>query len=277
MSDGFETSGFRSPRLCPQCGLLVAADAAECQCGHVFPASGAPGTAAHRAGEAVDLFSGREALAIGVQALSELRGGLVPWLALIAFVQLLPTALAGPRPQTPRELAILVACGLLSSWVGYGLSRVALAAVRGQGVDMRRALLSPFVFLRILVTLLVMGVAVGFGLLFFIAPGVYLLLTWSQVGFLILDGRARHFDALRESEQLTRDRKMELLVALGTPILLQVPSFFLQAAATPGGSVISPGFLLFLVGLVWQALVATYGIWVGAVAYHMLTSHRPPR
>ena len=35
---------------------------------------------------------------------------------------------------------------------------------------------------------------------------------------------------------------------------------------------------LFLVGLVWQALVSTYAIWVGAVAYHMLTSHRrPPR
>ena len=93
MSDGSDTPGFRSPRLCPQCGLLVAADAAECQCGHVFPVSGAPGSAAHRAGEAVDLFSGREALSIGFQALSELRGGLVPWLALMAFVQLLPTAL----------------------------------------------------------------------------------------------------------------------------------------------------------------------------------------
>ena len=188
MSDGSDTPGFRSPRLCPQCGLLVAADAAECQCGHVFPVSGAPGSAAHRAGEAVDLFSGREALSIGFQALSELRGGLVPWLALMAFVQLLPTALAGPKPQTPREIAILFACGFVASWVGYGLSRVALAAVRGEGVDLRRALLSPLVFLRIVITLLVMGVAVGFGLLFFIAPGIYLLLTWSQVGFQI--GRA---------------------------------------------------------------------------------------
>ena len=263
-----------SPRLCPHCGLLVSADAPACQCGYVFASTQLAGTAAARVRDAADLFSAREALSIAFQAVSELRGGIVRWLAIVGVLQLLPLALVGPKPQTPRELGIVLACALLSAWVSYGLARTALGGVRGEGVDFRRALLSPKIFGSILLAVLVTTVPVLIGLVLFIAPGIYLMLTWSQISFLILDGRARHVDALRASEQLTRDRRTEIFMAMVVPIVLQLPAQLLEASVPQGGSVASPGFLLFLVATVWQMLAITYGTWVSAVVYQMLLNHR---
>lgn len=236
------------------------------------------GTAAARLRDTADLFSAREALSIAFQGVSELRGGIVRWMAIVGLLQLLPMALVGPAPKTPRELGTLMACGLLSGWVSYGLARTALAGVRGEGIDFRRLLLSPKLFGSILIAVLVTTVPILIGLLLFVAPGVYLLLTWSQIGFLILDGRARHVDALRASEQLTRDRRFEIFLAMLVPIALQLPAQLIEAAVPVGGSVVSPGFLLFLVSTIWQMLMATYGTWVSAVVYQMLLNHRrePP-
>jgi len=273
------SDNLQGPRLCPHCGLLVSADAPACQCGYVFASSlQQTGTAAARVRDAADLFSAREALSIAFQAVSELRGGIVRWMAIVGVLQLLPMALVGPKPTSPREIGTLAACALLSAWVSYGLARTALASVRGEGVDFRRALLAPKTFGSILLAVLVTTVPVMIGLVLFIAPGIYLLLTRSQVGFLILDGRARNVDALRASEQLTRDRRLEIFMAMVVPIALQLPAQLLEASVPVGGTVVSPGFLLFLVSALWQMLLITYGTWVSAVVYQMLLNHRrsPP-
>ena len=268
----------QSPRLCPHCGLLVSADMASCQCGYTFASSQQlAGTAAARLHDTADLFSAREALSIAFQGVSELKGGIVRWMAIVGALQLLPMRLVGPAPTTPGQIGALAACALLSAWVSYGLARTALASVRGEGVDFRRALLSPLTFGAILLAVLVTAVPIAIGLLLFIAPGIYLMLTWSQIGFLILDGRARHVDALRASEQLTRDRRMEIFMAMAVPIVLQLPAQLLEASVPIGGAVISPGFLLFLVSTIWQMLMITYGTWVGAVVYQMLLNHRRDR
>lgn len=264
-----------SPRLCPHCGLLVSGDASSCQCGYVFATSDQlAGSASARLRDAADLFSAREALSIAFHGVQELRGGLVRWMAIVGLAQLLPLTLANPKPTTPKDVLILGLIGIMSSWVSYGLARTALAAVRGEGIDFRRAMLPPMTFLRILLTVFVMVVPVFIGLLFFVAPGIYLMLTWSQVGFLIMDGRAKHVDALRASEQLTKDRRFEILMAVGVPIVLQLPAQAIEAWAPPGGNLVSPGFLLFLVSTIWQMLMVTYGTWVSAVVYQMLLNHR---
>ncbi len=263
------------PRVCPHCGLLVPGDHSSCECGYVFATSAQlAGSAVSRLHDAADLFSAREALAIAFRGLQEMRGGLVRWLALVGVLQLLPLTLANPKPTTGKDLAVLLVTGILSSWVSYGMARTALAALRGEGIDFRRALLPPGTFLRILMTLMITVLPVFIGLLFFLAPGIYLMLTWSQVGFLIMDGRANHVDALRASEQLTRDRRFEILMAMGVPILLQFLAQLVQAAVPTGGTVLSPGFLVFLVATVWQMLLVTYGTWVSAVVYQMLLNQR---
>ncbi len=267
----FPNSG---PRLCPHCGLLVGSDAMSCQCGYVFASEHQhSGSAAARVRDAVDLFSAREALSIAFQAVSELKGGIVVWMAVIGVLQLLPMALVGPKPQTARELGTLAVCALVSAWVSYGLARTALAGIRGEGISFRRAFVSPKTVGSILLAVFVAAVPVGIGLILFLAPGIYLMLTWSQIGFLILDGRARHVDALRASEQLTRDRRLEIFLAMAVPIVLQLPAQLLEAAVPVGGSIVSPGFLLFLVSALWQMLLITYGTWVGAVVYQMLLNH----
>lgn len=250
-----------------------------CQCGYVFATSHQlAGSAAARLRDTADLFSAREALSIAFQAVSELKGGVVRWMAIVGLLQLLPMALVGPSPKTPREIGTLAVCALLSAWVSYGLARTALAGVRGEGVDFQRALLSPKTFGSILLAVFVTTVPILIGLVLFVAPGVYLFLTWSQIGFLILDGRARHVDALRASEQLTRDRRLEIFMAMIVPIVLQLPAQVLESWVPVGGSVVSPGFLLFLVSTIWQMLLITYGTWVSAVVYQMLLNHRrePP-
>ena len=256
----------------------MSADAPACQCGYVFATpQQTDGTAAARLRDTADLFSAREALSIAFQAVSELKGGIVRWLAIVGLLQLLPMALVGPKPTTPRDLGILVVCAFLSAWVSYGLARTALAGVRGEGIDFRRALVSPMTFGAILLAIFVTTVPILIGLVLFIAPGVYLMLTWSQVGFLILDGRARHVDALRASEHLTRDRRFEIFLAMVVPIVLQLPAQLIEAAAPIGGTVVSPAFLLFLVSTIWQMLLITYGTWVGAVVYQMLLNHQRNR
>lgn len=257
------------PRICPNCGLLVSADISACQCGYVFGSLAAGSTAAGRLRDTVDLFSAKEALSIAFQAISELKGGIVRWMALVGVLQVLPLAIA------PKE-GVLAAV-VLQLWAGLSLQRAALRTVRGESGSFWSARVGVVTFCFVLMTWLVMLVPVAIGFFLFIAPGVYLSLTWSQAPLLIIDGRARHVDSLRASEELTRDRRMEILLVLAGPLLLMLPVILAQAAIPRGGSVATPGFVLFLVGSVWQMFVATFSTFVSAVVYQMLLNSKKPR
>ena len=104
------------PRICPNCGLLVAADTSLCQCGYVFASFADSGTAAGRLREAVDLFSAKEALSIAFQAVSELKGGVAGWMAAVGLLQILPVAVS------PKETLFLAM--LLQLWTGLTLQRL---------------------------------------------------------------------------------------------------------------------------------------------------------
>lgn len=234
-------------------------------------------TAAGRLRDTVDLFSAREALSIAFQAISELKGGIVGWMAIIGVFQLLPATVVSPKPESPRDLAIFMGVALLSAWTSYGLNRAAMLRMRGEVRGFWPSRVSFREFGAILLTILVMVIPVTIGLILFVAPGVYLLLTWSQVTFLILDGRARHVDSLRASEELTRDRRIEIFIVMLVPLVLTIPARLLEAAMPTGGSMATPGFLLFLVSMVWQMLVLTFGTFVSAVVYQMLLNSRKAR
>lgn len=241
-------------------------DASSCQCGYVFGSISFETTAAGRLRDAVDLFSAKEALAIAFQAVSELKGGIARWMIVVGLLQVLPLAIA------PKE-AVLPAA-MLQLWTGLCLQRAALRTLRGESGGFWSARVGIVTFGAILLTWLVMFVPIVIGLMLFIAPGVYLSLTWSQAPLLILDERARHVDSLRASEELTRDRRMEILLALGLPLLLMLPVILMQTVIPSGGSLATPGFVLFLVGSVWQMLVATFGTFVSAVVYQMLLNSK---
>lgn len=265
------------PRICPNCGLLVSADMSACQCGYVFGSLADTSTAAGRLKDTVDLFSAKEALSIAFHAISELKGTIVRWMAIIGLFQLLPTTLVSPKPETPRDFAVFLAVALLSAWTGYGLNRAAMRRMRGEPADFWESRATLKEFGSILLVILVMVIPVTIGLALFLAPGIYLLLTWSQVTFLILDGRARHVDALRASEELTRDRRIEIFMVMMVPLLLTLVGRIIEAALPMGGSLASPGFVLFLVSTIWQMLVLTFGAFVSAVVYQMLLNSKKNR
>lgn len=257
--------------MCPNCGLLVSADMPACQCGYVFGSAAKTSIAAARLRETVDLFSAREALSIAFQFIQELKGGVVRWMAVIGVLQVLPLALS--------TQATLLPAMLLQLWAGLCVQRAALRAVRGEPAGFVEARVGIGVFGRVLFAWFVMAVPILIGLFLFIAPGIYLSLTWSQAPLLILDGRARHVDSLRGSEELTRDRRIEILMAIALPLVLAVPAALYQAAVPMGGSVATPGFVLFLVACLWQMLVSTFSTFVSVVVYQMLLNsqkHRQP-
>ena len=276
LQGGLILSHSSSPRICPNCGLLVGADTSACQCGYVFGSLADGATSVGRLRDAVDLFSAKEALSIAFQAISELKGSVVAWMAIIGIFQVLPVSLLNPKPESPRDFAMFIVVSLVSAWTGYGLSRTAMRRMRGEPASFWSSRASLVEFGGILMTMLVMVIPVTIGLLLFLAPGVYLLLTWSQVTFLILDGRARNVDSLRASEELTRDRRIEIFIVMMLPYLLTIPAGILEASV-PKAGVASPGFVLFLVSSVWKMLVLTFGVFSSAVVYQMLLNSQKRR
>jgi hypothetical protein len=84
-------------------------------------------------------------------------------------------------------------------------------------------------------------------------------------------------DSLRASEELTRDRRLEIFLVMMVPFLLTLPARLLEAAVPMGGSLLSPGFVLFLVSTIWQMVVLTFGTFVSAVVYQMLLNSKKNR
>jgi hypothetical protein len=123
---------------------------------------------------------------------------------------------------------------------------------------------------------MVMLVPVVIGLILFIAPGVYLSLTWSQAPLLILDGRARTLIpcARAKSSRATGGWKS---AGPGVPLLLMMPVVLMQAAIPARRLGRVAGFVMFLVGSLWQMLVATFGTFVSAVVYQMLLNSKKNR
>jgi hypothetical protein len=237
----------------------------------VFGALADSATAVGRLRDAVDLFSAKEALAIAFQAISELKGSIVKWMAIVGFLQILPFAFVGTSGG--RFLMAVV----ISQWTGWGMSRAALRVLRGDTVRLLDSRLGLSTFGAIVFTQLVIAVPIVIGVFLLVVPGIYLALTWSQVPMLILDGRARHLDALKASEELTRDRKLEILLVALVPMLLTLPVAIVQGALAPGGSLASPAFALFLISAIWQMLAVTFGTFVTAVVYQMLLNSKKNR
>jgi hypothetical protein len=126
--------------------------------------------------------------------------------------------------QGPSWVTGLLSLVYLYLW--YGLIVAGVAAARGAepGVPTLAQPLGTVV--RAFVVMIVTGIAVALGLLLLVVPGIILGLMWSMTSPLILDGRARLFDAMPASARLTRGHRVKIflafLVPLGVMIVLSV-------------------------------------------------------
>lgn len=184
------------------------------------------------------------------------------------FVTLLKLFL--PRILTlPVEFAATVA----QMYVGFGLSLVALRVLRGEGEGLRPAdlLVDRALFLRMLPVVLVVGLAVGFGLFMLVVPGVFLWLLWSQSLWLVLDGKAERLESLRQSVFLVDGAKTRML------LVLLVFALGVALAAIP------VTIINFIVGKwlgagvfwLWSMSAAVYFVFLSAVMYERLIQWKP--
>jgi hypothetical protein len=156
-------------------------------------------------------------------------------------------------------------------WLGLSVSMTAVDLLRAEGRWPPFYAVSPALALQAAVISLALVVPVLAGVLFFIVPGVFLALRWSQALLLIADERARWFEAAEASVDLIHGQKLDIFaiwliaggglalmqwfdgvvasmaLAAGAPTLLSaVPSVLLRIA--------SDAFSLALVGAMYYEL-----------------------
>jgi hypothetical protein len=164
---------------------------------------------------------------------------------------------------------------LAQTWFGVGLGKLSLDAIRETSVRVADLFAPPGMVFRFLLVGLVAGVAallVGcgplllvlpvadflrshgsqamlvVGVLLLLLPGVallgYLSLIWSQFFWLLVDTRARYFDSLSRSKQLTDGSRWRLARVYSVWSLLLLPPTLLS-----GGTPMFEGVLLLRFGL----------------------------
>ena len=124
-------------------------------------------------------------------------------------------------PDSMIWLAIAVS---VRFWIGISVAATALLILRTDGRVRRPCWVSPSLALEAGLVALVLMLPILAGILFFIVPGVLLALRWSQVALLIVDGRARWFEAPGLSDLVTGGRRHELftlwiIVGIGGAVL----------------------------------------------------------
>ena len=107
-------------------------------------------------------------------------------------------------------------------YFNYALIKLTLAAARGVSMPWKKSLPPNLpVAIKVLTTLFLAGIIVFAGLLFFIIPGIFFALWFSQVQFVAVDEDIYGFEALTRSKQLVKNRLMDMTGIYGLGQVIQ--------------------------------------------------------
>jgi hypothetical protein len=173
-----------------------------------------------------------------------------------------------------ERLAVTVAVGVLSLWPYASLLSLAIAVARGETATLLDRWVSFGLFLRLLLVELVAGLVTLLGLFCLLVPGVFVIIVWSQVRALLVDGRASFFDALGASQDLTSGSRADIFAAMLCVWILSAAVFGLQFGI---GKLIGPTSWSFtLLSLSWSAPLAAFIAAFSAALYlDLLATSRP--
>ena len=184
------------------------------------------------------------------------------------------TSFSEPEDVEPLTGLLMAFLGLALAWLGLGMTRVAIDAVRREPIRYGRLATPAGAFLRIIGLFLVIFIPVALGMMFFLVPGIYLALLWSQAYLLILDGKAGVFASLTRSGKMTKGTKLALLGIYLLLILFSVLPQIALAVTTEGSALFSaagfgsPAFVLMrIVATLLLNFLAAFNMFVGAMAY----------
>ncbi len=103
--------------------------------------------------------------------------------------------------------------------ISMGVLKAMLSIVRGESFDMDTILSTQPLFLKYLGATLLLGLMIGLGFIFFVIPGIYLAITYTFVPYLIVDKKLGVFEAMKESSEMTKGKKLDIF-AFGVVSLL---------------------------------------------------------
>ena len=111
------------------------------------------------------------------------------------------------------------------------------------------------------------GICIGFGLLLFLIPGLFLLTIWAVVAPVIVVERAGVFESLGRSRDLVRGHAWQVFGVILTFLIVAIGSFLFRAI----GAAISDGPALRIVfGVIAYTVTAPIGALVASVLYFRL-------
>ena len=121
--------------------------------------------------------------------------------------------------------------GLLGSFFSMYLSAsitlIAINYMRGESISFHDLIKVDFnKFIHYLLTSLFCGLLIMIGLVFFIFPGIYLIVRLMFAQYLVLDKNIAFFDAIKLSWKMTEDNGLDLFSFLLAMLVLLIIGFF---------------------------------------------------
>jgi uncharacterized membrane protein len=137
-----------------------------------------------------------------------------------ALTRAIDNTLSGAQDE-PTLLGFIVNFAL-GAIIGMGGTAFYLAAYDKPDTVELSSLWHPRPFWKYVGTSILLGLAVGVGLLLLIVPGVILALMFMFSTFLVIDRELGPIEAMKESNRITRGHKWNLLVLLLMLILINL-------------------------------------------------------
>ena len=178
----------------------------------------------------------------------------------------------GLLPPPERTITVMAIVILAKAWFSLTLCQIGLAIARGQHAGVLNNWVPVTTALRIGLVVCVVFVPIALGTLLLVVPGLYLLALWSQVALVLLDHRARWFEAAEHSGALTAGYKLPILllwmIVLGATALSG--AFAHNLGASPADGLVGTG-------LAWigRAAGSTIGAALAASMYYQLSLRAP--
>ena len=169
---------------------------------------------------------------------------------------------ASEPPPPEHTYTVMVLTILAKGWFSLTLCRIGLALLRNQDAGFMKQWVSVQMAIKVGVVCFVLLAPILLGLLVLVVPGLYMMVRWSQVAMLLLDGEANRFDAIFASGALTAGYRMPLMVVL-----------FIVGAMT----LVIEYFIGNIMILMWiyHALGSVFGASLAAATYYELNRRAP--
>lgn len=181
-------------------------------------------------------FPGIEAIKYGWQTAKKNLLFFLPILLVILVINFVTTGLDRSIPKDATFFRILMSLvgWIIGAGVSVGLIKIALAFVDGRKPTYAEFSPNSSLILNFLISSVVFGLIVGFGIILLIIPGIIFSLKLQFFPYFLIDKQLGPIEALKQSWKMTKGIKMSLLIYGALITLINI-----------GGA------LLLFIGLVW--------------------------